>query len=621
MRGEGISYESSVPPGRIIKCDLQTHAPSREPMTALPVWFGVPDRPLFGMLHIPPEGRARGGVILCSPLGQEEIYAYDTYRRLAEGLEAHGFAALRFDYDGTGDSAGDQYDPGRVPAWLGSIEAGIELLRSCGPTFIAAVGMRMGATLAAEQLSRDPVDALVLWDPCPSGRRYLREHRALQAFSAEGETKTDGSIETPGFLYLSETVQELSLLEIAKTTGDLASRVLLLTRPDRARNTPMEERLGTGLHIERDAAIGQLELLNVPDREGQVPEQAVDLIVAWLSQQTMDLVDTPVNAPPVGKAVVGYDDEHRAIVESAIRIDPVGLFGILTEVENCRGGPIAVCLNSGRRIGPSRLWVELGRQWARAGVRVLRLEMSGFGNSDLRPGQTPHVIHPPEAFDDLAEIMKAAPVAESADVVLVGLCSGAYHALEAGLFLPVRAVCAVNPLLLITPPEMMSGDIDPRRQASVVMRRWMRRLPPWRVEQVLSRLPDRAWWIVYRFGFMHPPARTLKRLINKDVQVLLIAGGFESPEIERGARRALRRLVRTGRFRFHKMETLNHALYEHADRESVRDILYEYVVGQFVAQKGRRGRASSREQRSLTVGLRDQTLELRERSGGSQSPR
>jgi alpha-beta hydrolase superfamily lysophospholipase len=540
------------------------------------------------MLHTPPDGRARAGVVLCSPLGLEELYAYSTYRCLAEGLEANGFAALRFDYDGTGDSGGDQYDPGRVEAWLGSIEAAIELLRGCGLTFIAVVGMRMGATLAAAQLARDPVDALVLWDPCPSGRAYLREHRALQAFSLETEGKTDGSVETPGFLYLAETVRELSPLNIAKTTGDLASRVLLLTRPDRARSIPLDERLGTGLHIQRDEAIGQFELLNVPTREGQVPEQMVDRIVAWLSE-TVDPVDRPVNAPPVRKAVVGYNDQRQAIVESAIRIGSAGLFGIMTEVEDGRVGPIVVCLNTSleRRIGPSRMWVDLARQWARAGARVLRVEISGVGDSGVHPGQVPFVIHPPEALDDISEIINAMSAAESADVVLVGLCSGAYHALEGGLVLPVRGICAVNPLFTFTPPEMSSGDIDPRRQTIGEMKPWVKRLPAWwRVHQALTRLPDSAWWPVNRFGLLHPPARTLRRLVDRDVEVLVIAGYFETQKIKRGAGRALRRLVQSGRFRFDTVDKLDHSLFEFTGRERVQTMLYEYVVDQFVAQNG-----------------------------------
>ena len=69
------------------------------------------------------------------------------------------------------------------------------------------------------------------------------------------------------------------------------------------------------------------------------------------------------------------------------------------------------------------------------------------------------------------------------------------------------------------------------------------------------------------------------------------------------------------------MEKLNHALYGHADRERVRATLYEYVVDRFVAQNGRLGEEPSREQSSLAVGLRDETLELREQSDGSLSPR
>ncbi len=50
--------------------------------------------------------------MLCQPLGIESICVYYSYRLLAE----RGLAVLRFDYDGTGDSTGQETDPDRVRA-------------------------------------------------------------------------------------------------------------------------------------------------------------------------------------------------------------------------------------------------------------------------------------------------------------------------------------------------------------------------------------------------------------------------------------------------------------------------------------------------------------------------
>ena len=83
------------------------------------IHFGAPDRPLFGFYHPPKDGPWRGvGVVLCNPLGTDQTRSERTYRHLAERLSATGFACLRFDLFGTGDSGGDEHAPGVVRAWI-----------------------------------------------------------------------------------------------------------------------------------------------------------------------------------------------------------------------------------------------------------------------------------------------------------------------------------------------------------------------------------------------------------------------------------------------------------------------------------------------------------------------
>lgn len=108
---------------------------------ATPVWFG---QGLFGWWHYPSNQRARGGVVLCPPLGTERISAHDAFRLLAESLVAEDMAVLRFDYLGTGDSVGTLDTPGGVEAWLENVESAIEFLRRAGVRHTGVVGMRMG---------------------------------------------------------------------------------------------------------------------------------------------------------------------------------------------------------------------------------------------------------------------------------------------------------------------------------------------------------------------------------------------------------------------------------------------------------------------------------------------
>src|SRR5215207_7942519 len=82
--------------------------------------FGPTERPCVGWLHIPPaDVRVREtGLVLCNPFGHEAICAYRSLRHFAHALAAQGIPSLRFDYDGTGNSAGSDRDPGRLNAWI-----------------------------------------------------------------------------------------------------------------------------------------------------------------------------------------------------------------------------------------------------------------------------------------------------------------------------------------------------------------------------------------------------------------------------------------------------------------------------------------------------------------------
>ena len=90
-----------------------------------------------------------------------------------------GRTALRLDYDGTGDSAGEQWDADRVAAWRGSVAYGADELRNMGHHDITVVGLRLGATLALLEASSLGATRLVAWAPVVSGRRYVRELRML----------------------------------------------------------------------------------------------------------------------------------------------------------------------------------------------------------------------------------------------------------------------------------------------------------------------------------------------------------------------------------------------------------------------------------------------------------
>ncbi len=141
-------------------------------------FFGSSNRQLFGVYHPPRATVARdAGVLLCYPGIQEYNAAHWAFRKLAGMLAREGFHVLRFDWFGTGDSAGDASE-GRPDLWLQDLEtAARELRDASGVTSTAIVGMRLGAalaTLACRDRRVQPSD-LLLWEPVVSGAKYVSE--------------------------------------------------------------------------------------------------------------------------------------------------------------------------------------------------------------------------------------------------------------------------------------------------------------------------------------------------------------------------------------------------------------------------------------------------------------
>jgi pimeloyl-ACP methyl ester carboxylesterase len=155
-----------------------------------PLHFGNVQQPLFGVLHAPSATQRQTAILICAPWGMEYLRAYQGLRQLAELLAEHGFVTLRFDYRGTGDSAGD----GRsvtLADWLADLRtAAVELRKASGMPGMAVIGLRFGALLAQQAAAEGlPIDALVLWDSPPSGAVYVDNLQHLEQASSDAKNR------------------------------------------------------------------------------------------------------------------------------------------------------------------------------------------------------------------------------------------------------------------------------------------------------------------------------------------------------------------------------------------------------------------------------------------------
>lgn len=529
------------------------------------VWFGPEARPLFGWLSRPADGTARGGAVLCPPMGEEGRAAHRTFRRLAESLADAGIVALRFDYDGTGDSAGLQDEPDRVQAWLASVEAARQYLLDLGAPSVAAVGMRLGATLAASQAAAStPFSSLVCWDPCLSGRTFLREGEALYGFgeNADVTAPDDGLRHTPGFQYDAATAKDLRGVDLGKLPADvrLADRVLLLTRDDRPAPPALAARLGQEPGFETGPAGGQGQLLDVPPELSEVPEDALRRVVAWVADGTgADAV--PVKAPDAEHAVL-VGSEHGAVAparERVRRLGPDGIVGIVDEpVEPAADAPWVVLVNvaAEHHIGPGRRWVEWARRWAARGYRVVRVDQSGVGDSPTLPGQVPDRPFSPEWIDDMRHVVSELR-ADGAQVAVVGLCSGSYSGFEVAMWEHVDAVFAMNPRLTLYPAAKGTPVYTDRRRAAMLPVRPIARLA------LRRRILAGGLWRIYReFALWHAPLLVPWRVLRRHTAVEIVACPDDAQHFTEvyALRPLLAWMRRRHGFRFESRDDFDHSL-------------------------------------------------------------
>ncbi len=213
-----------------------------------PFFFGARANPLYGVYHAPRASVAKNSaVLLCAPVGMDYMCCHRSLVSLASSLSALGHHVLRFDYQGTGNSAGT-ISSGQFLRWMRDIDSAIlELLDLSGPARISAVGLGLGALLATTALATGTasVDHLVLWNPAVSGAAYLAEisaqDREFFGRSRDSRAHHDDLI---GFPFPSDLRHSLELLDLRRN---------LLPQPPTAISLVASER--TSDYLELEAAL------------------------------------------------------------------------------------------------------------------------------------------------------------------------------------------------------------------------------------------------------------------------------------------------------------------------------------------------------------------------------
>ena len=438
------------------------------------IYMSSGERQLFGWLHRPPGAvPARWGLVLCKPFGFEALCGHRSMRAFAGRAAELGIPVLRFDYLGTGDSAEIDASADQIEVWTRDIASAVaELRRRTGVARVCLLGFRLGALLSVLAARQCQVDGLALIAPVLSGRKYLREARTAQlaaeaAQAASGgipiAAATEGAMEMNGFPLSAASIARLSALDIDALEPPGISKALLIDRSDLPAARAWSQALaGQGAEVTYHALPGFVEMMLTDPQFASLPLEMLAATGGWLST----LATASRSPGPAGEAATfvarsavltlqGAATDGPGSSDSTITEQPVffgadeTLFGIVTAPEGQETRRRAVILlNAGAtyHIGSSRMYVSLARRWAQRGYYVLRMDLSGLGESRARGGCEDNNVFPPDAIEDMrAAIDFMSRRYGAREVTLSGLCSGAYHSLRAAVAgLPLHRLLMVN---------------------------------------------------------------------------------------------------------------------------------------------------------------------------------
>jgi pimeloyl-ACP methyl ester carboxylesterase len=258
-------------------------------------YFGPTEKRLFGLYYLPhPEQERDYAVLICNPWGQEYIRTQRPLSQLGLRLSRQGFPVLRFDYFGTGDSAGEDRD-GAFEQWQTDVRVAIqELKRRSRVDTVFLIGLRLGASLAALVAGgRDDVEGLVLWEPAVIGSDYLVDLRAWhqekqEHFLSKAETASDPA-ELLGFGLHPSLIDNLVKLNLFAMKRKPAGRILLIE--SNANSLDGESAIKTlGQHFHSLGAEVDYRLIESfklwaedPDK-GLVPQPILEAVQTWLAE-------------------------------------------------------------------------------------------------------------------------------------------------------------------------------------------------------------------------------------------------------------------------------------------------------------------------------------------------
>lgn len=166
-------------------------------------------RQLIGMLHLPDNRGRFPLVVICHGWGDNKTQR--KFVRLARTLEKNRIAALRFDFEGCGDSEGD-FLKATVKKEIADLKSAIyyvKKIKNIDIEKIAFVGHSMGAVICALFLAQNKVAAkiIAMWAPAFNQKelmKYWATSKEIKQWERQGYLYREGKEKIIGLDYLRE---------------------------------------------------------------------------------------------------------------------------------------------------------------------------------------------------------------------------------------------------------------------------------------------------------------------------------------------------------------------------------------------------------------------------------
>jgi dienelactone hydrolase len=259
--------------------------------------------------------------------------------------------------------------------------------------------------------------------------------------------------EALGFAINAETRAALAAINLVRATQRPAPAVLVIDRDDLPATDTWRSMLASlGAEVRHARLPGYVEMVLDPHLT-KIPTAIIAGAIEFALARPPLAGSHEAPAPIIAYAAAAFAGNGTVVTEEIVRLDGA-LFGIASRPHGA-ARRVLILLNAGavHHIGPNRMYVTLARRLAAKGTLVLRLDLSGIGDSPARGG-IENVVYSDYALDDVSVAVAWARRAGATHVTVAGMCSGAYHALKAAVHRePIDAVVPINPLTFFWKPD------------------------------------------------------------------------------------------------------------------------------------------------------------------------